>query len=124
MVNNILQIDEDAFEGDDNANSPSRILLALDAYITALQLSGAGNFSEVQSSIAVRAITVPRDSLSDGLGFASLQGVSDELDESRISLFTGRDSSLETEASIFLPGEILQYIPEGGYHCLSFPLHG
>ncbi|XP_038054485.1 adhesion G-protein coupled receptor G6-like [Patiria miniata] len=118
IVNNVLQIDnETTLDEASRDNSPSRIVLALESFVTALHNSGAGNFTEVQSSVAVQALSLPRRALSNGLGFASSLNDSgtDDLTDNQISVFTEEDLELETEASIFLPAEILDSISKGNY---------
>ncbi|XP_038054484.1 uncharacterized protein LOC119726730 isoform X2 [Patiria miniata] len=115
-VNNVLQIDnETTLDEASRDNSPSRIVLALESFVTALHNSGAGNFTEVQSSVAVQALSLPRRALSNGLGFASSLGDpgTDDLTVNQTSVFTKEDPPMETEASIFLPAEILERISEG-----------
>ncbi|XP_022098829.1 adhesion G-protein coupled receptor G6-like isoform X2 [Acanthaster planci] len=117
IVNNVLQIDRDAtFEEAASSNSPSRIVAALESFVSALHSNGVGNLTEVQSSLAVVALSIPRGSLSNGFGFGSSLPISgaDSLTGDRISVFMDKDAQLEAEASIFLPAEILYEVSEGG----------
>ncbi|XP_038054372.1 uncharacterized protein LOC119726669 isoform X2 [Patiria miniata] len=117
IVNNVLQIDDEAILDEASRdNSPSLIVLSLESFVTALHNSGAGNFTEVQSSVAVQALSLPRRALSNGLGFASSLGDpgTNDLTDNQTYVFTKEDPPMETEASIFLPAEILDKIPKTG----------
>ena len=118
VVNNILQVDEETYEalGEDTASS--RIVLALEAYITALQASDAAdNLTAVESYVAVAAVLVPQDSLQLGLGFAAIPSdpsaePDDPLTDEDVVIYY--EPSLipvaSVKAAIRLPPEILNFI--------------
>ncbi|XP_038077215.1 adhesion G-protein coupled receptor G6-like [Patiria miniata] len=108
-VNNILQVDQTTFNEVED-NSPSRIVQALESYTTALQLTGAGNFTETQKSVTVLALTLPISSRPSGFWFATLRNpdAPDKLTKNDTAIRHEPDELLETDASIFLPAETLQ----------------
>ena len=117
VVNNVLQVDQDSFADLDDDNSASAIILALETYVTALQLAGSGNISAVQSNVAVVAVTVPQESLKSGIGFANIPrgSVIDSLTEDDVSVFYEPNSIpvAEVKSSIQLPAAVLDYVTPG-----------
>ncbi|XP_038060762.1 uncharacterized protein LOC119731635 [Patiria miniata] len=128
VVNNILQVDDETYEDLGEDPSPSRIILALEGYITELQTSNAtGNLTAVHSDIAVVAIVVPQDSLQIGLGFAAVpQGSGQEgdspLTEDDVMVYfePERIPIPDVKASITLPPEILDFVSPGDTVPISF----
>ena len=118
VVNNVLQVDQESFDDLGDDNSASAIILALETYVTALQLAGSGNISAVQSNVAVVAVTVPKESLRSGLRFATISRGSgvDSLTEYNVTVFSGSNSTPVAgvvSESITLPPAILSNVTSG-----------
>ncbi|XP_022103941.1 uncharacterized protein LOC110986402 [Acanthaster planci] len=128
VVNNILQVDRETYEDLGEDTSPSRIIRALEDYITALQMSEvAGNLTVVESYVAVSAVLVPQDSLQLGLGFAAVPlspsaEPQDPLTDEDVVVYYVPSAVpvAEVKASIRLPPEILNFISGGDSVPISF----
>ena len=109
----------DEFETSVNVEAPSTILDSLEDQITLFQTQGdGGNLTVIGDRVGVVAIQIPKTSLAEGLGFATLStgyGGSpyDELSENDTMLFFDPDEIPVDmiDASIALPSTILDFIP-------------
>ena len=117
VVNNVLQVDQDSFDDLGDDYSASAIILALETYVTALQLAGSGNISAVQSNVAVVAVTVTEESLMSGLWFATISRGSgvDSLTEYSFKVLGLNSTPVGgvVSESITLPPAILSNVTSG-----------
>ncbi|XP_038049732.1 uncharacterized protein LOC119723239 [Patiria miniata] len=110
VVNNLLQVDDEAFNNVPDGDSTSRIVQALDSQISYV-LEDEANFTAVTPSLAVEALNIPPSSLHEGVGFVVKAGESTDgvLKNDSVSVYYPvSDFPAETvESSIHLPDEIL-----------------
>ncbi len=118
VVSNVQEVDQETFDNLGDDNSPSLIILALETYITALQMSGhADNITSIQDNLAVVAVVIPQQSLRNGLGFAAIpqgSGVG-SLKTEDISIYYEPNSIpvAEVKSSILVPSAVLDYVTPG-----------
>ena len=75
---------------------------AAEAYVTALQLADQGaNLTVKESDLAVAAFSRPRESLTQGLGFAASPGDS-ESEESSVDVFYDTSAVPDSEWSAYV----------------------
>ncbi|XP_038061128.1 adhesion G-protein coupled receptor G4-like [Patiria miniata] len=110
VVNNLLQVNDEAFNNVPDGDSTSRIVQGLDSQISYVLEDGA-NFTAVTPSLAVEALNIPPSSLHEGVGFVVKVGESTDgvLKNDSVSVYYPiSDFPAETvESSIHLPDEIL-----------------
>ncbi|XP_033647152.1 uncharacterized protein LOC117306763 isoform X2 [Asterias rubens] len=128
IVSNVQEVDQETFDNLGDDTSPSLIILALETYITALQMSDyPANITEIQDNIAVVAVVIPQQSLQTGLGFASITQGSGlgSLKTEDISIYYEPNSIpvAEVKSSILVPAAVLDYVTPGETVPISFFLY-
>ncbi|XP_030834678.1 adhesion G-protein coupled receptor G6-like [Strongylocentrotus purpuratus] len=126
VTNNTLQIvdhalgaPEEEFVNAVEVETPTRILDFLEQQITLFQTQGDGNnLTIVGRSVAVVALQLPKESLLEGLGFATLaspdgeekSSVLNELNENEMIIYFNPDNVPDTtiDAAILLPPYVLE----------------
>ncbi|XP_033647775.1 adhesion G-protein coupled receptor G4-like isoform X2 [Asterias rubens] len=119
ILNDLLQFNHTVFDDLGESNITSQIILAMESYISALQKADMGNLTLVENSLAVVAVTVPREGLGYGLVFGSNStdsgGDHDTLKPEDIFLLTdggrGQNPVIDDAGiSIQLPNAILKQV--------------
>eukprot|EP00057_Strongylocentrotus_purpuratus_P007693 XP_011662167.1 PREDICTED: EGF-like module-containing mucin-like hormone receptor-like 3 [Strongylocentrotus purpuratus] len=126
VTNNTLQIvdhalgaPEEEFVNAVEVETPTRILDFLEQQITLFQTQGDGNnLTIVGRSVAVVALQLPKESLLEGLGFATLaspdgeekSSVLNELNKNEMIIYFNPDNVPDTtiDAAILLPPYVLE----------------
>eukprot|EP00057_Strongylocentrotus_purpuratus_P034849 XP_796775.3 PREDICTED: probable G-protein coupled receptor 112 [Strongylocentrotus purpuratus] len=122
IVDNALSSPEEEFVNAVDFEAPTRILDFLEQQITIFQTQGDGNnLTIIGRSVAVVALQLPKASLMEGLGFATLSSpdseeksdVLNELNENKTMVYFNPDNIPKTtiDASIVLPPDILELLP-------------
>ena len=112
VVNSLLQVDDEKYHEVQSTNTTSRIIRALERQISHI-LTDGGNFTEIMSSLAVKALNIPPVSVVGGLGFAAYtqeENGDDSFTDVRIVVYNS-DAEINkdlVEASIELPEEALR----------------
>ena len=123
ILNDLLQFNHTVFDDLGESNITSQIILAMESYISALQKADMGNLTLVENSLAVVAVTVPREGLGYGLVFGSNStdsgGDHDTLKPEDIFLLTdggrGQNPVIDDAGiSIQLPNAILKQVNSTG----------
>eukprot|EP00057_Strongylocentrotus_purpuratus_P022352 XP_011676826.1 PREDICTED: uncharacterized protein LOC100893482 [Strongylocentrotus purpuratus] len=122
IVDNALGAPDEEFVNAVDFEAPTRILDFLEQQITLFQTQGDGNnLTIIGRSVAVVALQLPKASLMEGLGFATLASpdseeksdVLKELNENKTMVYFNPDNIPKTtiDASIVLPPDILELLP-------------
>ncbi|XP_071490277.1 adhesion G-protein coupled receptor G6-like [Diadema antillarum] len=124
VVDNVLTVDNDEFVHSVEFEAPIQILYALEDQVTLFLTEGPGNnLTVIGKNLTVVALQLPKESLVLGLGFAafSADGFRGDsryfekvVENGTMIYFDTEDIPRpETDASIYLPEGILDFLPQG-----------